>query len=124
MYKNRYYILKILLILLFSSFILLPGCLHIHTNMVEMKPSAHEMKSENYEKLGEVEGTSSDFKLLWFFPVTPGLDIKEAIDEAIGEKGGDNLIGMSVWIRREFWITGTIEELYVEGEVIRYIEEE
>ena len=115
---------KIFIIMIFLPFMILSGCIHINTNIVDMKPSAFKMKSSNYEMIGEAEGSSSNFKLLWFFPVTPRLDLKEAIDEAIGEKGGDNLIEVYVWKRREFWITGTIEELYVKGKVIRYIDDD
>ena len=50
-------------------------------------------------------------------------DINDAIEQAINSKGGDNLINIKWWLERRYWIVGTVDILYVEGTVIRYMDE-
>jgi len=119
--SNKHIIISLAPLMVAALFI--SGCVHLNMNAADLKPCAYEMKSGNYEVLGSAEGSSSHFRLLWFFPVTPRLDLKEAVEEAIGTKGGDNLIEVQVWTQRQHWIVGTIEILQVKGKVIRYEEE-
>ncbi|MDY6933373.1 MAG: hypothetical protein SVZ03_04025 [Spirochaetota bacterium] len=108
-------------ILLFAA-LSLQGCLRVHTHVKGLEPQAHEIGSKNFEVLGPVEGQSSSFNLLWIFPVTPIANFNEAIDDAITEKGGNNLIDVHCWHERQIWIVGSIDILHVKGKVIRYKE--
>jgi hypothetical protein len=99
---------------------MLPGCLSFTTKPTGLEPAAFDIKYRQYEVIGESEGESSSFTLLWFFPVTRGLSYKEAVDEAVARKQGDNLIEVESYHERQWWIVGTIEVLTVKGKVIRY----
>ncbi len=98
------------------------GCLSFRSHAAGIEPSARLMTSSGYEILGEAEGTSSSFRLFWFIPVTPDASFREASDDAIKSKGGDNLIE-AVYTRESLvYIVGTVNNIYVKGKVIRYIQ--
>jgi hypothetical protein len=101
-----------------AASILLNGCIYVKTHPAGLIPSAHRA-SPSYETLGEAEGESSAFTLLWFAPVTTPVSVDTAINTAIRSKGGDNLIGASVWNEKQILIIGTIDTLYVKGTVVR-----
>lgn len=107
-------------ILLTAAMLFSAGCLSFNTKPRGLEPAAYDMKGRGYELIGESEGQSSSFKLFWFFPVTPGYDYKEAVDEAIAVKGGDNLIEIEYYFERQWWIVGTIEILSVRGKAVKY----
>jgi hypothetical protein len=105
-----------------ASFIfalLFSGCSSIQTHAVGIVPLSHKISSAEYDVLGEAEGMSSEFNLLWVLPVTKRISIEDAFAEAIRSKGGNSLIGASVWSERQIWILGTINTIYVKGTVIR-----
>jgi hypothetical protein len=97
------------------------GCLYFKNHPVGISSQAKESGSLKYEILGEGEGTSSSFTLIWFFPVTPDLNYDDAVNEAIRSKGGDNLIDVTSWREKNVYIVGTIDVLHVKGKVIRYL---
>jgi hypothetical protein len=99
----------------------LTGCLSFNAHPVGIQPSAKDMQSPYYEIIGEAEGISSEYKLFWFFPVTPEANTKEAIDNAIKSKGGDNLIETVITREKNVYIVGTVNNICVKGKVIRYL---
>ena len=102
-----------------AAAVLLNGCVYVKTHPAGLVPSAREPEQKSYETLGEAEGESSAFSLLWFCPVTRPVSVGDAIQTAVRSKGGDNLIGASVWSERQVWIIGTIDTIYVKGTVVR-----
>jgi hypothetical protein len=100
--------------------ILVSGCLHFNTRPTGIEPQAKSIDNKKYEILGEAEGQSSSFSLLWIIPVTPRIDYDKAVNQAVESRKGDNLIEVRTWKERQVWILGFIEILYVRGKVIRY----
>lgn len=97
----------------------LSGCIYTKIHAVGLQSSAQSRPAPSYETLGEAEGMSSSFTFLWALPLTPRITLDEAYNEAIRSKGGDNLIGMSIWREKQVWILGTIDTIRVKGTVIR-----
>ena len=97
------------------------GCLYFRSHPDGIQPIAKETDYYNYEILGDAEGSSSRFALLWFIPVTPPVTYDEAVTEAIRSKGGDNLVEVTSWSETKTYIVGTVYVLHVKGKVIRYI---
>ncbi len=110
--------------LLLSLVVQLSACLSISRHPRDVKPTAKPLFNKPYEVIGVGKGQSSHFNLAWLFAATPRMSVDEAIANAINEKGGDNLIDVIIWTKREIWIVGTVETVYVEGKVIRYINAE
>jgi hypothetical protein len=104
----------------FISAVSVSGCLHFNTRVTGIEPQAKSLENQKYTVLGESEGQSSSFNLLWFIPVTPRMNYAAAVDQAVSSKKGDNLIDVRTWKERQVWIVGTVEILYVRGKVIRY----
>jgi len=96
------------------------GCLYKGVRVAGLEPHAKVMESNTYRVLGEAEGTSSSFHLLWIVPVTPRIDYDRAAGEAINRLRGDNLINVRTWFERQVWIIGMVEILHVKGTVIQY----
>ncbi len=99
----------------------LPGCLGIQRRAGGIEPLARVLEAERYEDLGEVEGSSSAFHLLWIFPVTPKADLERAVDDALAAKRADNLIELRWWFERHYWIVGTVSVIHVRGRAVRYV---
>jgi len=111
------------LILTFSVLsMIFSGCISFKAHAVGVEPSARYMASSDYEVLGEAEGLSSSFRLFWIFPVTPAANNIEAVDVAVKSKGGDNLIEAVFTRESKVYIIGTVNNIYVKGKVIRYIQ--
>jgi len=100
--------------------VFLSGCISFGEHYKGLEPNARVMESDDYEVLGTAEGQSSSFRLIGLFPVTPITSFDKAIDEAISDKGGDNLINVKYSIKKDYWVVGMIEVLHVKGVVIRY----
>ena len=100
--------------------VLLSGCLFFNTRPTGIEPQAKNFDNKKYAILGEAEGQSSSFNLLWVIPVTPRINYDTAVNQAIESRKGDNLIEVRTWKERQVWILGFIEILYVRGKVIRY----
>jgi len=96
------------------------GCLYKGVRVAGMESHAKVMEGNKYNVLGEAEGTSSSFNLLWIVPVTPRIDYDRAVGEAINSLRGDNLINVRTWFERQIWIIGMVEILHVKGTVIQY----
>ncbi len=108
----------LIFIILISA--LASACLHFNTRVTGIEPQAKIFTAKKYAILGEAEGQSSSFNLLWVIPVTPRISYENAVDQAIRSKRGDNLIEVRTWKERQVWILGFVEILYVKGKVIRY----
>ena len=106
--------------LLAAGVFLLAGCLSIKEIPGGIEPSARPLEYGRWEELKEAEAESSGFKLFWVLPVTAPADFSQAVDEAIGTEGGDNLINVRWHHERQVWILGTVEIIRVKGKVIRY----
>ena len=104
------------------SFIIFTGCISFKSHAVGVVPSARHMTYDDYEVLGEAEGISSSFRLFWMIPVTPGVNNKEAVDDAVKSRGGDNLIEAVFTSESDVYIIGTVDNIYVKGKVIRYLQ--
>jgi hypothetical protein len=100
----------------------LSGCISHQTHPRGISPHAYTLQQKKYEIIARSRGQSSSFRLFWFVPVTDQAAYERALAAMIHEKGGDNVIHVRSWHERQYWIVGTIDVLYVEGDVIRYIE--
>jgi hypothetical protein len=96
------------------------GCLYKGVRVAGIEPQAKKSEGNKYRILGEAEGSSSSFNLLWLLPVTPRIDYDRAVGEAINSLSGDNLINVRTWFERQIWIIGMVEILHVKGTVIQY----
>jgi len=112
----------LLIIPLSAALIFCNGCISFSSHAVGVEPSAKNMTLPYYEVIGDAEGISSSFKLFWVFPVTPVSSINEAVDDAVKSKGGDNLIEAVFTRESKVYIVGTVNNIYVKGKVIRYLQ--
>ena len=120
--KNKIQIkFKTISCLSFILLVFLSGCA-FKTHVKGLEPNARPLENKEYEVLETSKAQSSSFSLLWVIPVTIPVDYNTAIDEAINDKGGDNLIDVRCWHEKYYWIVGTVDILHIEGKVIRYIE--
>ena len=100
------------------------NCVYMRTQIKGIKDSAEPIENQQYEVLNYATGKSSSFKLFWFIPVTPEINYNEAVDEAVLSGNGDNLIDVRLYGKKQVWILGTVDILYVEGKAIKYKKEE
>lgn len=73
-----------------------------------------------YKILGSAETRVSSFNLLWSVGVTGGPDFERAKRELVATKNGDDIIQVSWYLEREFWILGTVDILHITATVIQY----
>jgi len=106
-----------------ALFSVMTGCISFNSHAVGVEASAKYMASPDYEILGDAEGMSSSFRLFWAIPVTPPANNRDAVDDAVKSKGGDNLIEAVYTSESKVYIVGTVNNIYVKGKVIRYIRE-
>lgn len=111
------------ILLLWCCTILVSGCVRSSIRATGIEPQAKNFIAGNYRVLGETEGMSSSFNLLWVLPVTPRISYESAVNDAIARLGGDNLINVRTWIERQIWVAGMVEILHVRGTVIVYGDE-
>ncbi|MBN1533146.1 MAG: hypothetical protein JXA20_10825 [Spirochaetes bacterium] len=104
------------------TIIVLSGCLARYTTAGGIEPEFRPLEGKSYRTIGDAGGESSSFYFFWMIPVTPEHSLSQAIEGAIGEKGGDNMINLRWWIEKQHWILGTVNVITVEGTVIRYDE--
>jgi hypothetical protein len=110
-----------LLLITLSCIVAFTGCITT-LHVAGYEPHVRPLKSLQYEILGEAESFTSNYNLLWFFNVTPLANFDRAISNAINQKNGDDLIEVSWWIERQYWIVGTINVIHIKGKVIKYKE--
>ncbi len=108
-------------LVLLPAALLLTGCISFQAHPAGIEASARHMYSPDYELLGDAEGMSSSFRLFWVFAVTPAASCREAVEDAIKSRGGDNLIEATFTEERMIYIVGTVTNIYAKGKVIRYI---
>lgn len=110
-----------LLCIAFFCILAYSGCISTQ-HVAGYEPHVRPLKSFEYEILGDGESFTSNFNLLWFFNVTPLANFDRAISDAINQKNGDDLIEVSWWIERQYWIVGSINIIHIKGKVIKYKE--
>jgi len=109
------------LVLILTALSFQSGCLYFKNHPGGIFSQAKESGSFQYDILGEAEGTSSEFILMWMFRVTPEISYDDAVNEAIRSKGGDNLINITSWREKNVYMTGTVNVIHVKGTVVRYL---
>ena len=114
---RRLFVLAIVL----SAFAFQSGCLYLKNHPGGVFPQAKETGSMKYETIGDAEGTSSEFILMWIARVTPEISFDDAVNEAIRSKGGDNLVNVTSWREKKVYMVGTVNVIHVKGTVIRYL---
>lgn len=110
--------------LLLISAVLATACSGNHAGLRRASPGGLQPSlnpiSRPYEILGSAETRVSAFNLLWSVGVTGAPDFDRARRELVAAKKGDDIIQVSWYLEREFWILGTIDILHVKATVIRY----
>lgn len=101
--------------------LIISSCITIR-HVAGYEPNVRQLKPNDYGVVGSAEAIASNFNLLWFFSVTPLANFDRAISEAINQKSGDDLIDVSWYIERQYWIIGTINIIHIKGKVIKYKE--
>lgn len=97
------------------------GCITTR-HVAGYEPHVRPLKDTPFQIVGQAESFTSNFNLLWFFNVTPLANFDRAVSDAINQKNGDDLIDVSWYIERQYWIVGTINIIYIKGKVIKYKE--
>lgn len=120
--KTRIYI-SITLISAMFAVALFSGCVRHYKKSGGLVPQYHPIAEKEYTVVGKSLAESSSFRLFWLIPVTKPLDFNETVEQAVNSKGGDNLVSIRWWYERQYWFVGTVDILYVEGDVIRYEDE-
>jgi hypothetical protein len=93
----------------------------MNTRPLGIEPYARDTGGRRYEILGPAIGESSSFTLFFLAEVTNKASYDEAIEQAIRNKGGDNLIEVTSWRDSKNYIIGNVTTVHVNGKVIRYI---
>lgn len=73
-----------------------------------------------YKILGSAEARVSTFNLLWSASVTAPPDFDRARRELIQAKSGDDVIQISWFLEKEYWLLGTVNILHLKGTVIKF----
>ena len=108
-----------LLSIIFCIIISFTSCITTR-HVAGYEPYVRPLKSAEYEIIGESESFTSNFNLLWFINVTPLANFDRAISDAINQKNGDEMIDITWWIERQYWIIGTINIIHIKGKIIKY----
>ena len=111
---------RLVIVMLLLCVGLCSGCLYKGVRVAGIESHAKVLEGNKYRILGDAEGSSSSFNLLWLLPVTPRIDYDRAVGEAVNSLRGDNLINVRTWFERQIWIIGMVEILHVKGTVIQY----
>ena len=73
-----------------------------------------------YKILGEAEARVSNFNVLWVANVTAAPDFERARRELIQSKSGDEIVQVSWFLEKEYWILGTINILHIKATVVKF----
>jgi hypothetical protein len=73
-----------------------------------------------YKILGEAETRVSAFNLLWSAGVSGAPDFDRARRELIQAKSGDDIVQVSWFLEKEYWLLGTINILHLKATVIKF----
>ncbi len=76
--------------------------------------------SRPYKILGEAETRVSNFNLLWSANVTGAPDFERARRELVQAKQGDDIIQVSWFLEKEYWLLGTIHILHLKATVVKF----
>lgn len=96
------------------------GCIYSRARTSSIEPYVSQLRSAEYEIVGEAETMVSNMSLLWVVSVTPRPDYNSAILEMVSERGGDDIIDVRMWTEKQHWIFGTITIMHIKGRVIKY----
>lgn len=83
-------------------------------------PSTTPLEGRKYRNMGRSVATDSRIYLLGILPVTGENSIRDAIEEAVDERRGDAMIGVTIEFYSQWWILFTRYTTRVEGDVIRF----
>lgn len=82
--------------------------------------STTPIEGRKYVNLGRAVQTDSRIYLLGLIPISGGNYTRDAIDKAVGRKGGDAMTDVTVESFWQWWILWTRMATRVEGNVIRF----
>jgi len=116
--------LKLALVLAALMTVSQASCLAKFTTPGGLRPVYKPMEGKKYETVGTARGESSSFRFLWLLPFTPGHSLEEALDQAMHEKGADNIIRVRWEVERQIWILGLVTVIHVDGTAVRYLDDE
>jgi hypothetical protein len=111
---------RIFIAVLISVVSIFSGCLYSRARTSGIEPFVSQLRSSEYEVVGEAETQISNMSLLWLVSVTPRPDYNSAILELVSEKGGDDIIDVRMWLEKQQWIFGTITIMHIKGRIIKY----
>jgi opacity protein-like surface antigen len=78
-----------------------------------------EGKAKSYEVIGKGEGSAGHFSLFGFIPFGRA-NIDAAIQDAVAQHQGDNLINVHYYVNSAFYLIGSSTSITVKGDVIKY----
>lgn len=109
----------IFILILFSIWFI--GCATIPqgTSPAASPLISEEGKPKTYEVLGKAEGSAGHFTLFGFIPFGRA-NIDAAIQEAVAQQQGDNLINVHYYINSAWYLIGSSTSITVKGDVIKY----
>ena len=82
--------------------------------------STTPLNNQEYQVLGNVEGTDTHFALLGILPLTGANTTQEAVEDALTSKGADALLDVTVDFHWEYWILFSRSVTAVQGNAIRF----
>lgn len=111
--------MKLLLLILLA--LSLVGCATIPqgTSPAASPLISEEGKPKTYEVLGKAEGSAGHFTLFGFIPFGRA-NIDAAIQEAVAQQQGDNLINVHYYVNSAWYLIGSSTSITVKGDVIKY----
>ena len=74
----------------------------------------------SYQILDKAEAKISTFNLFGLLNVTGTPDFERARRELISSKQGDDVIQVSWYLEKEYWLLGTINILHIKATVIKF----
>ncbi len=117
---NSFQGIRVLLLIIIFAISLFSGCIYSRVKSSGIEPYVSQLRSSEYEIVGEAETQISNMSLLFLVSVTPRPDYNSAILEMVSEKGGDDIIDVRTWIEKQHWIFGTVTIMHIKGRIIKY----
>lgn len=93
------------------------GCIHSPGGLA---PSTIPLEGRRYRVIGDVTQTDNAIRVLGLIPVTGSNTTQGAIDDALGEKHADALLGVTVEFYTQWWILFTRHATMVHGQAVKF----
>ena len=107
-----------------ASLILLAACSGNHVGLRKTAPGGLVPSLTNLDRpytiLGTAETRVSTFQLLWLANVSGPPDFERARRELTQQQKGDDVIQVSWYLEKEYWILGTVNILHIKGTVVKF----